>query len=245
MKLNSFKSELCSEGLFGETFIINELKKGWGYGKLKTDDYVGWMELEKLGYMSQVTHKIKVARTVVLSEPKIKSQFIFYLPLGAQVSATEYDKNWLKIKFLSDKISQYGFVYKKHTLNIKSKLSDWVNVAESLIGVPYKWGGRDTTGLDCSALVQICLSIANFKFPRDTKDQIKFPTKEVDKIKNIKRGDLIFWEGHVAIAQDSNYLVHANAFHMQVKSEKISIARNRIEKEVGKFSKIKVIDINA
>lgn len=245
MLLNSHQSELLTEGLFGETFIIKDLKKDWVYGKLETDRYVGWMHIENFGCMSEITHKIRVLRTVVLSEPNIKSPLIFYLPLGALVSAIPFDENWLQINFLFGKMKQCGFVYKKHTLNIKDKILDWVDIAEQLIGVPYKWGGRNTIGLDCSALVQICLSIAKIKFPRDTKDQIIFEAEEIKKIEDIKRGNLIFWDGHVAIAQDTNYLVHANAYHMQVKSEKISVAIDRLEETVGKFSKIKVIPNDA
>lgn len=244
MKSCNKNSETISEGLFGESFIIKKINDEWVYGRLKTDDYLGWMKVDDLGLMSEITHKIKVIRTSVLSEPYIKSSYKFYLPLGGLISASNYDENWLHIKYNENNINKEGFVFKKHTLKKNNKYEDWVNLAEQLIGTPYKWGGRDTLGLDCSALVQVCLSITNTKFPRDTKDQLNFKSREVNSIQNINRGDLIYWPGHVAIAQNSENLVHANAYYMKVSSEKIEKARDRIEKECGMFLKIKTIKTN-
>ena len=48
----------------------------------------------------------------------------------------------------------------------------------------------------------------NKKCPRDSKDQFKFFKKNVS-LNNIKRGDLIFWKGHVAIALNKKKLIHA------------------------------------
>jgi cell wall-associated NlpC family hydrolase len=38
-------------------------------------------------------------------------------------------------------------------------------------------------------------------------------------VSDLRRGDLIFWKGHVAIARDRSSLMHANAFHMAVAIE--------------------------
>ena len=44
--------------------------------------------------------------------------------------------------------------------------------------------------------------------PRDTKDQIKYFKRNI-RLDNIKKNDLIFWKGHVAIAISSKKLIHA------------------------------------
>jgi cell wall-associated NlpC family hydrolase len=51
----------------------------------------------------------------------------------------------------------------------------------------------------------------------------------LDSADEIRRGDLIFWKGHVAIARDRDTMVHANAFHMAVAIEPIrdGVARIR------------------
>jgi len=63
-------------------------------------------------------------------------------------------------------------------------------------------------GIDCSGLVQELMKSINKKCPRDSKDQLKFFKKNVS-LNNIKRGDLLFWKGHVAIALNKKKLIHA------------------------------------
>ena len=70
------------------------------------------------------------------------------------------------------------------------------------------WGGKSYKGIDCSALVQIFFNQNNLFCPRDSKDQEKFFKRKIN-LQNIKKNDLIFWKGHVAIALSTNNLIHA------------------------------------
>ena len=49
----------------------------------------------------------------------------------------------------------------------------------------------------------------------------------------LERGDLVFWQGHVAIMSDSVMMVHANAHHMQVATEPLPEAAIRIARNGG------------
>ena len=79
-------------------------------------------------------------------------------------------------------------------------------------------------------------------FPRDTKDQIKY-TKKNSKKKEFKKGDIIFWKGHVAICLNSKQLIHAYGPEKKVIIMPIIKTINRIEKtaklKVKKVSRIK------
>jgi len=44
----------------------------------------------------------------------------------------------------------------------------------------------------------------------------------------LRRGDVVFWRGHVGIMRDATTLLHANAHHMLVASEPLRTARDRI-----------------
>ena len=79
---------------------------------------------------------------------------------------------------------------------------------KKFINVKYKWGGKHSSGLDCSGLVQLLFNFNNKFFPRDTEDQIKYLKKKIE-LKNIRKNDLIFWKGHVAVAISKNNLIHA------------------------------------
>jgi cell wall-associated NlpC family hydrolase len=93
-----------------------------------------------------------------------------------------------------------------------------VAVAEQFLGVPYLWGGKTSLGLDCSGLVQVSLQAAGIACPRDS-DLQELALGKLSSLASLRRGDLLFWKGHVAIARDPETLIHANAYHMMVAIE--------------------------
>ena len=101
--------------------------------------------------------------------------------------------------------------------------------------VKYKWGGNSFKGIDCSALVQIFYKFNNKYCPRDSKDQMKYFKKNV-KLKNIKKNNLIFWKGHVAVCISNKNLVHAYGPKRRV----ITMDIKKTIKEIEKKSNLKV-----
>ena len=118
-----------------------------------------------------------------------------------------------------------------HLAPIDQNEKDFVAVAERFVGVPYLWGGKTALGLDCSGLVQIALTACGIACPRDSDMQeaaLGTPVGSRDDYNDPRRGDLVFWKGHVAIVRDAASLLHANAFHMAVVIEPIVGAIGRI-----------------
>ena len=97
------------------------------------------------------------------------------------------------------------------------------------LNCPYKWGGKTFEGIDCSALVQIYYKYNNKFFPRDTIDQIK-QKKGLRSKKKFKKGDIIFWKGHVAVCINSSKLIHAYGPKKKVVIMPIKKTIARIEK---------------
>ena len=115
-----------------------------------------------------------------------------------------------------------------HLAPRETAAADWVAEAERLLGAPYLWGGRGSTGLDCSALVQLALQAAGLECPRDSDMQAAELGRTLAQGAATERGDLMFWNGHLGIMLDATRLLHANSHHMAVAIEALDAARARI-----------------
>jgi cell wall-associated NlpC family hydrolase len=218
---------LDTEALKGERVTIYDANEdGWSWGQLAGDGYVGWLPSAALAPPGPApTHKVAALRTLVFPGPSIKLPPLEALPLGAT----------LAIARVQDRMAitpSGAYLPAAHLAPIGSYGSDFVAVAERFVGVPYLWGGKTALGLDCSGLVQIALAACGMTCPRDSDMQEAAPGERVAAAADFsdwRRGDLVFWKGHVAIVRDRTSLVHANGFHMAVAVEPLAeaLARSR------------------
>ena len=124
------------------------------------------------------------------------------LPMGAQLTIARQDERFA--------VTVSGWHIPEVCLApIKARRSDFVTVAEQFLGSPYLWGGKTSLGLDCSGLVQVSLQAAGVPCPRDS-DMQELALGKLSSLASLRRGDLVFWKGHVAIARDPESLIHAN-----------------------------------
>ena len=132
--------------------------------------------------------------------------------------------------------------YFSHLSKIDIYASDYVAVAEEFLGVPYLWGGRDARGLDCSGLVQMSMERCGIACLRDTDLQeatLGEALADPTDLSVLRRGDLIFWRGHVGIMVDGETMLHTNATHMRTVKEPIAEAVRRIDKSDGPVTSIR------
>jgi hypothetical protein len=233
-------SSLETEGLYGEKVEILETFAEWACCKLLTDNYLGWIKYKDLGKLKTPTHRVISNRTFILNKKDLKSHSLNYLPLGSQISVQEIDYNWATISMNKD-LNIVAYIPKNHIININIKINNWVEIAENLVGTPYNWGGRNSMGLDCSALLQLSYQTYGQNIPRNTDKQINLKKKEITNLDNLDRGCVVFWKGHVGIMVDKVNCIHANAFHMKTVIEPI----NKIIDRFGKTLSIKkMMDFN-
>jgi cell wall-associated NlpC family hydrolase len=217
------EAALDTQALLGERVTILEVTdEGWVRGRLETDGYPGWLSANALGPEGPVpTHTVAVPRTFGFPGPDIKLPPMIALPMGARLPIARQEKGFA--------INAYGWHFPAaHLLPVGAKRPDFVAVAESLLNAPYLWGGKSSLGIDCSGLLQISLQAAGIASPRDSGVQEKALGKAAP-LSDLRRGDLIFWKGHVAIARDETSIIHANAHHMMVAIEPAAEALARIK----------------
>jgi cell wall-associated NlpC family hydrolase len=133
------------------------------------------------------------------------------------------------------------FLPSQHLVPINHRSSDMVTIAEMFLGTPYLWGGKTSLGIDCSGLVQVALTACGIGAPRDSDMQEAGlgASVPVTQLHQLKRGDLIFWKGHVAIVRDATTIIHANAHHMATAIEPTRDAVGRIKAAGSDITSIK------
>ena len=198
-KKPSKKSEVVSQMVYGDSFSISKKTKRWIKIKTKEDNYSGYILNKDYLEFLKPTHKINVLKANIYKYPN-KLKKINELAFNAKVKITENNNKFLKFA--------KGWINKNQVKPINYKEKNPFKKINIFKNIKYKWGGKSYKGIDCSALIQLCLNFNNKYCPRDTKDQIKYFRNNV-KLKDIKKNDIIYWNGHVALAISKNMLIHA------------------------------------
>ena len=232
-KKSSRLSEVTSQILYGERFKILSKNKSWIKIKTSFDNYVGYIKNGKYLKNYKPTHKVYILKTAIFSTPYNKTKN--FLPFASKFSVIYENKNF--IKFDKNK-----WLKKKDIKKINHKENNFSKILRFFLKTKYVWGGKTYKGIDCSALLQLFYYYNGSFFPRDTRDQIKYSRRNL-KMKIFKKGDVIFWKGHVAICLNSKKLIHAYGPEKKVLImpiiKTIEIIKKTTNMSVKKISSIK------
>jgi cell wall-associated NlpC family hydrolase len=211
--------ELATQLVSGEAFTVYEVRPdGLAWGQAATDGYVGYVRADGLGFAEAgALVRVTAPWSQVYERPHVRARTGAELPCLAEVAVAGTSGGFARLR-------GGGFVPRAHL----AAVDDWVALAERFVGAPYLWGGRSLRGLDCSGLVQLALLAARRAAPRDSDMQMALLGKPLPGRARLRRGDLVFWKGHVGILIDPLTLLHANAYHMAVTAEPLRGAVDRI-----------------
>ena len=215
---------LETEALHGEIAVVYEERGDWAWAQLARDSYVGYLPTAALAAPVEPTHRVAALRAHAYANASVREPPRLALSLGALLRVERFDGDFA--------VTPEGLrVYAQHLARIDSFERDFVAVAERFAETPYLWGGRTSEGIDCSGLIQSALGAAGIKAPRDSdmmEAALGAPLPVAEARNRLRRGDLIFWKGHVGVMRDAETLLHANGWHMKVVSEPLEEARARI-----------------
>jgi hypothetical protein len=235
----SSEAMMLTQALKGERATIYDRDgEGWAWGQLNSDGYVGWLPDRALAKPGAApTHKVTAIRTYAFPGPSIKLPPAETLVMGTTLTVIREDGPFAVT-------GEGWYLPRRHLGGIDDPADDFVAVAEGFVGTPYLWGGKSSLGIDCSGLVQVALNAAGTGCPRDSDMQqmgLGRPLGPAESA-HLRRGDLMFWKGHVAIVRDAETLLHANAHHMATAIENTRDAIARIKTAGSEISAIKRMD---
>lgn len=218
-----FDASLDTQALFGERALVYGRKDGWAWVQLARDSYVGYIRDDDLrfGGWREAANRISALRAPMFSRADLKSAPQGFLPFNAEILALERREGYVAI-------AENRWLAAQHVAAMDELAHDWVAVAERILGAPYLWGGKTPDGLDCSGLIQTAMHAAGLSCPRDTDMQERALGSALPEGAKLRRGDLVFWKGHVGVMRNGSELLHANAHHMAVASEPMAEAVSRI-----------------
>ena len=232
-KRPNVSSEVTSQILYGQKFKIISKNKDWIKIKVLFDNYTGYIKNKDYIKNHKPTHKIFTLKANIYNKQKKKTKY--FLPFASRITIIQENKNFLEFE-------KNKWVKKNNIKKIDHIEKDYLKVLKLFLKIKYLWGGKTYKGIDCSAILQLLYYYNNKFYPRDTKDQMKYSIKNAKRM-IFKKGDIIFWKGHVAVCINPQKLIHAYGPEKKVLIMPIIETIDRIERTtkliVKKVSSIK------
>lgn len=208
-KAPDHKSEMVSQLIFGETFLIVDIHDIWVKIESTHDKYKGWihflqfLEITEDEYFAITSsHKIIIKNNLSKIYNKTDNYFI-NLPAGSIIYGSNFS------------VGNKTYIFDLNTISENEYDNSLTQNAQTFLGSPYLWGGRTLYGIDCSGFTQILYRIEGINIPRDAYQQASLG-ETIAFIDQAVEGDLLFFGNeentitHVGIYLGNREIIHAS-----------------------------------
>ena len=214
-------SEMRSQLLLGEVVEIGRAAVAgrWLLVRNLEDGYSGWVRSWGIvavppargrRWLARARHRVVPLHSEVRTSPAGGTP-VTPLTWGARVIAGPRRGRHRRVE-LPD--GRRGWLAARELAGVSSRPIRLIDRVQSLIGVPYLWGGRSPAGLDCSSFAQRVLAEQGVRLPRDARDQLE-ACQPLGSRQSARAGDLVFFGpigrpgAHVGIYLGLGYYAHA------------------------------------
>ena len=234
------RSEIVSQLLFGEHFIVLEKQIKWSQIQLQYDDYIGWVDTKQIEQISEKEYKQLSSSDIVLNADLVDyitnpKNILLPITLGASLSFLDFPK-----------INTDQFVFEgSKTTGIKGK-KNLIPSAYLYLNAPYLWGGKTPFGIDCSGFTQMVYKLNGYKLQRDASQQAR-QGEALSFIEESEPGDLAFFDNeegniiHVGLIMENNYIIHASGKVRIDRLDHLGIYNQELNRHTHKLRVIKKV----
>lgn len=202
-------SEMVTQVLFGEHFVILEQTVKWSRVKLSFDKYQGWIDNKQFQIISEeeylnLNQGAEIYSADLIDFLSTPNHSLLPIPLGSTLN-----------HLLNLKINTQQFEFEGNSVQGQKLKSNLLKTAFMYLNAPYLWGGKTPFGIDCSGFTQMVYKLNGYAIPRDASQQAKIGGP-LSFIEESEVGDLAFFDNdegnivHVGIIMENNYIIHAH-----------------------------------
>lgn len=218
----SFDGQHIDEALYGMKCTV--LESVDGFFKVCTEyGYEGYVTADSVAEVDYEPDGIIIAPSADLErEAKLYYAPVDTLPMGARVKIGEKaeDERFTEIITPTGE-KRYVFTRLVAPFTLKTD-EDRKNENEEMLrelivktakrfeNTCYRWGGKTISGIDCSGLAFMSYYLNGYYIFRDAKPDFQ---KRFRKISwsEVKKGDLLYYPGHVAIYMGNGEIIHSSS----------------------------------
>ena len=193
----SHAAEQATQLLFGEVCEVMDRRSSWTKIRSTMDGQVGWVVSKMMTPISheeveryQQADAMGVVATPMAVATDTRTGEQMMLTIGTRLPY--YKKGTFEVLGKRYKINP-RCVYEVKGDRLEVKVEDVVRVAQSLLNVPYLWGGKNMMGYDCSGFTQTVYSVFGINLLRNAREQVT-QGQVVSSLAEAQPGDLVFFD---------------------------------------------------